>query len=90
MIDFEEVSVDFLEKLEKREFIDEECPEVEVELCEHCGACEDPKHCVWSVQCPECFAPPRQQCTAPNGGLTGLHEKRHKYANSPFWQSCRS
>lgn len=70
-------------------FYDEERPDVPLEMCEHCGACADPKTCVWSVQCPKCCAPPRQPCTNDNGGVTGLHEERHSYANSPYWREYR-
>lgn len=53
---------------------------VEVFVCHHCGACEDPEHCVWGVQCPECCAPPHEHCLDDRGAKTGLHQERWNYA----------
>lgn len=54
--------------------------QVEVFVCPHCGSCEDPEHCVWGVQCPECYAPPHQHCLDDRGAMTGLHQERWDYA----------
>ena len=54
----------------------------EMQLCQWCGWCEDPDHCVWSVQCPVCCAPQMQQCTASDGRITGLHQERWDYAGN--------
>jgi hypothetical protein len=54
------------------------------QVCEHCGWCDDPSHCVWGVQCPKCYAPPREQCTDDRGGLTGLHQERWDYAGKDW------
>ena len=65
------------------DFIDElfaepkdESDDVEMFVCPHCGTCEDPEHCVWGIQCPECCSPPHEHCLDPRGAKTGLHQAR--------------
>lgn len=54
------------------------------QVCSHCGWCDDPDHCVWGVQCPECCAPPHEQCLDGRGGITGLHQERWNYAGKDW------
>lgn len=67
-----------------RGVITDEDDGIEVFICEHCGSCEDPQHCVWGVQCPKCFAPPHEHCLDDRGALTGLHQERWDHAGSDW------
>lgn len=50
--------------------------------CEHCGWHEiTQKVCVWSIECPECKAGPRQFCKYPSGRVTTLHKERWEKAD---------
>jgi hypothetical protein len=79
---FEEIDLETINKLRGQEDSTSPralAPEAITYDCEHCGHCENPEHCVWSVQCPQCFAEPRQQCKI-GSRYVGLHEERWKMA----------
>lgn len=55
----------------------------EVFDCEWCGCCPNPKHCVWSVQCPVCKSEAKKQCVERTK-LVGLHQERWDASGSKY------
>lgn len=56
---------------------------IETKLCTSCGNCVDPEHCVWSITCPVCGSPPKENCHEGTK-LVGLHEERWNHAGSSW------
>jgi len=79
----EALSDDFIDDLLADDKLDD-WPDEEVFVCPHCGSCKDPDHCVWGVQCPECFSPPHELCLDERGAKTGLHQARWDHAGSSW------
>lgn len=82
------LTLDEIQGLLKKDEIPSYFDDVEMRDCEYCGNCEEPDNCVYGVQCPQCEALPREQCSEGRR-VVGLHEARHKHANSPYWRYYR-